>query len=108
MRLTTLRAHHVWAGGGARAQARRSIGDILGGCLLQKNLEAFGAIPGKGKGRRTWVAFRVVVVHDGQNSMTAAKNVGMCVLCVLCGTGGGEKGAEALEILATRGPPPIQ
>ena len=40
MRLATLRAHHVWAAGGTRAQGRRSTGDVLGGCL-QKNLEAF-------------------------------------------------------------------
>ena len=41
---------------------------------LQKNLEAFGAVPRKGKGRE-WVAFGVVV-KDGRDWMTAAKNVG--------------------------------
>ena len=43
---------------------------------LQKNLEAFGAVPRKGKGRK-WVAFGVVV-KDGRDWMTAAKNVGKC------------------------------
>ena len=41
---------------------------------LQKNLETFGAVPRKGKGR-SWVAFGVVV-KDGTEWMTAAKNVG--------------------------------
>ena len=41
---------------------------------LQKNHEAFGAIPRKGE-RRNWVAFGVVV-KDGRDWMTAAKNVG--------------------------------
>ena len=41
---------------------------------LQKNLEAFGAVPRKGKGRK-WVAFGVVV-KDRRNWMTNAKNVG--------------------------------
>ena len=41
---------------------------------FQKNLEAFGAVPRKGKGRK-WVAFEVVV-KDGRDWMTAAKNVG--------------------------------
>ena len=42
---------------------------------LQKILEAFGAVPRKGKGRK-WVAFGVVV-KDGRDWMTAVKNVGM-------------------------------
>ena len=45
---------------------------------LQKNLEAFGAVPRKGKGRK-WVAFGVVV-KNGRDWMTAAKNVGMLLL----------------------------
>ena len=55
---------------------------------LQKYLEAFGAIPRKGKGRK-WVVFGVVV-KDGRNWMTAAKNVGMWHRGV-------ERGAEALN-----------
>ena len=55
---------------------------------LQKNLEAFGAIPRKGKGWK-WVAFGVVV-KDGRNWMTAAKNVGMWPRRV-------ERGVEALD-----------
>ena len=43
--------------------------------LLRKNLEAFGAIPRKRKGRK-WVVF-AVVFKDGRESMTAAMNVGM-------------------------------
>ena len=43
---------------------------------LQKNLEAFGAIPRKDRGRKKWVAFGVVV-KDGRDWVTAAKNVGM-------------------------------
>ena len=54
---------------------------------LQKNLEAFGAVPRKGKGRK-WVAFGVVV-KDGGDWITAAKNVGMWHRGV-------ERGAEAL------------
>ena len=55
---------------------------------LQKNLGAFGAIPRKGKGRK-WIAFGVAV-KDGQDWMTAAKNVGMWHQGV-------ERGAEALD-----------
>ena len=55
---------------------------------LQKNLEAFGAVPRKGKGRK-WVAFRVVV-KDGRDWMTAAKNVGKWHRGV-------ERGAKALD-----------
>ena len=55
---------------------------------LQKNLEVFGVIPRKRKGRK-WVAFGVVV-KDGQDWMTAAKNVGMWHRGV-------ERGAEALD-----------
>ena len=62
--------------------------DKLGYDCLQKNLEAFGAVPRKGKGRK-WVAF-VVVVKDGRDWMTAAKNVGMWHRGV-------ERGAEALD-----------
>ena len=46
---------------------------------LQKNLEAFGAVPRKGKAQK-WVASGVVV-KDGQDWMTAAKTRA-------CGTGG--------------------
>ena len=53
---------------------------------LQKHLEAFGAVPHKGKGRK-WVAFGVIV-KDGRDWMTAAKNVGKWHR-------GAERGAEA-------------
>ena len=55
---------------------------------ISNNLEAFGAVPRKGKGRK-WVAFRAVV-KDGRDWMTAAKNVGMWHRGV-------ERGAEALD-----------
>ena len=55
---------------------------------LQKNLEAFGAVLHKGKGRK-WVAFGVVG-KDGRDWMTAAKNVGKWHRGV-------ERGAEALD-----------
>ena len=55
---------------------------------LQKNIEAFGAIPCKGKGRK-WVVFGIVV-KDGWDWMTAAKNVGMWHREV-------ERGVEALD-----------
>ena len=55
---------------------------------LQKNLEGFGTVPREGKGRK-WVAFGVIV-KDGQNWVTAAKNVGMWYRGV-------ERGAEALD-----------
>ena len=55
---------------------------------LQKNLEAFGAASRKGKGRK-WVAFGVVV-KDGRDWMTAAKNVGKWHRGV-------ERGAQALD-----------
>ena len=42
---------------------------------VQKNLEAFGAVHLKGKGRK-WFAFEAVV-EDGRDWMTAAKNVDM-------------------------------
>ena len=54
---------------------------------LQKNLEAFGAVQRNGK-KRKWVAFGVVV-KDGRDWMTAAKNVGKWHRGV-------ERGAEAL------------
>ena len=56
--------------------------------LVQKNLEAFGAVPRKCKGRK-WVAFGVVV-KDGRDWMTAAKNMGKWHRGV-------ERGAEALD-----------
>ena len=55
---------------------------------LQKNLEAFGAVPRKGNGRK-WVVFRVVV-KDGRDWMTAAKNMGKWHRGV-------ERGAEVLD-----------
>ena len=55
---------------------------------LQKNLEAFGAVPRKGKGRK-WVVFGVVV-KNGRDWMTAAKNMGKWHRGV-------ERGAEALD-----------
>ena len=55
---------------------------------LQKNLEAFGAVPRKGKGRKL-IVFGVVV-KDGRGWMTAAKNVGKWHRGV-------ERGAEALD-----------
>ena len=55
---------------------------------LQKNLEAFGAVPRKGKGRK-WAAFGVVA-KDGRDWRTAAKNVGKWHRVV-------ERGAEALD-----------
>ena len=55
---------------------------------LKKNLEAFGAVPRKGKGEN-WVAFGVVV-KDERDRMTAAKNVGMWHQGV-------EREAEALD-----------
>ena len=54
----------------------------------QKKIEAFGAVPRKGKGRK-WVTFGVVV-KDGRDWMTTAKNVGMWHRRV-------ERGAEALD-----------
>ena len=56
---------------------------------LQKHLEAFGAVPRKGKEGRKWVAFGVVV-KDGRDWMTAAKNVSKWHRGV-------ERGAEALD-----------
>ena len=55
---------------------------------LQENLEAFGAVPRKGKERK-WDAFEVVV-KDGRDWMTAAKNLGIWHR-------GAERGAEALD-----------
>ena len=61
---------------------------------LQKNLEAFGAVPCKGKEWK-WVAFGVVV-KDGRDWMTFAKNVGMLHRGV-------ERGAEAPDNACRRG-----
>ena len=61
---------------------------------LQKTLEAFGAVPRKGKEGK-WVAFGVVV-KDGRDWMTAAKNVGMWHR-------GFERGTEALDSAWRRG-----
>ena len=55
---------------------------------LQKNLEAFGAVPRKDKGSK-WVAFGVVV-KDGRDWMTAANDAEMWHRAV-------ERGAEALD-----------
>ena len=55
---------------------------------LTNSIEAFGAVPRKGKGRK-WVAFGVVV-KDGRDWMTAAKNMGKWHRGV-------ERGAEALD-----------
>ena len=67
-RLKVLKASHVWAAGGARAQARRSTGDVLRDCL-QKNHDASEAVPGKDKGRKL-VAFGVAV-KNGRDWITA-------------------------------------
>ena len=55
---------------------------------LQKNLEAFEAVPPKGKGC-TWVAFGVVV-KGSRDWMTAVKNLDMW-------RQGVERGAEVLD-----------
>ena len=55
---------------------------------LQKNLEAFGAVPRKGKGRK-WVVFGVVVEEE-RDWMSVAKNVGKWHRGI-------ERGAEALD-----------
>ena len=55
---------------------------------LQKNLEAVGAVPRKGK-RQKWVAFGIVAKH-GRDWVTAVKNVGMLHRAV-------ERGAVALD-----------
>ena len=55
---------------------------------LQKNPVVFGTVSRKGKGQK-WVAFGVVV-KDGRDWMTAAKNVGKWHRGV-------ERGAEALD-----------
>ena len=55
---------------------------------LQKNLEAFRAVPRKGKERK-WVAFGVAV-KDGRDWMIVAKNLGKWQRGV-------ERGAEALD-----------
>ena len=62
----------VWAAAGAKAQAKRSTGATSWVYFLQKNLEAFGVIPRKGKGRK-WVAFGAA--KNGQIWMIAAQNV---------------------------------
>ena len=71
--LKTFKTSRVWAAGGARAQARRSTGDVLGG-LPPEKYRGLRGVPRKGKGRKG-VAFGVVV-KDGRDWMTAAKNVG--------------------------------
>ena len=58
------------------------------GNCLQKNLEAFGVIPRRRKGPK-WVAFGIVV-KDGRDWMTTAKNIGMWHRGV-------ERGVEALD-----------
>ena len=68
---------------------------------LQKHLEAFGAVPRKGKGRK-WVAFGVVV-KDG--------STGLDDCCEERGqvAPGGREGSESIrQRLATRGPSSIQ
>ena len=63
---------------------------LLQGVTYAPNIHrtSIGAVPRKGKGRK-WVAFGVVV-KDGRDWMTAAKNVGMWHRGV-------ERGAEALN-----------
>ena len=60
---------------------------------LQKNLEAFEAVPRKGNERK-WVTFGVFD-KDGRDWMTAAKNVGKWHRGV-------ERGAEALDSASRR------
>ena len=60
----------------------------LGWTASRKTLEAFGAVPHDGKGRKL-VAFGVVV-KDGRDWMTAGRTWA-------CGTGGSRGGAEILD-----------
>ena len=77
----------MWAAGGARPKrGGRPATSWLD--FLQENLEAFGAVPRKGK-KRKWDAFEVVV-KDGRDWMTAAKNVGIWHR-------GADRGAGALD-----------
>ena len=68
---------------------------------LQKNLEAFGAVPRKGKGRK-WVAFGVLV-KDGRDWMTDC-----CEEHGQVAPGGREGSGSTRQRLATRGPSSIQ
>ena len=71
-RLKAVKASHVWAAGGARTQARRSTGDVVGGLPTEKS-RGLRRDPAQGQ-RTEWVAFGVVV-KDGRDWMTAAKNM---------------------------------
>ena len=59
------------------------------GNCLQNNLEVFGAIPRKSKGRKR-VAFGIIVKDGRDGTITTAKNVDMWHRGV-------EKGAEAVD-----------
>ena len=88
-RLKAFKASHVWAAGGARAQARRSTGDVVGGLPPEKSRGLRG---GPAQRQRTEVGriHSELLSRMGRDWMTAAKNVGKWHRGV-------ERGAEALD-----------
>ena len=98
-RLKAFKASHVWAAGGARAQARRSTGDVVGGLLPEKSRGLRG---GPAQRQRTEVG-RIRSCCQGWT--------GLVDCCEERGhvTPGGRQGSGSTrQRLATRGPSSIQ
>ena len=86
-RLKAFKASHVWAAGGARAQARRSTGDVVGGLPPEKSRGLRG---GPAQRQRTEVG-RIRSCCQGWTGLDDySKNMGKWHRGV-------ERGAEALD-----------
>ena len=98
-RLKAFKASHVWAAGGARTQARRSTGDVVGG-LPPENSR--GLRRGPAQGQRTEVG-RIRSCCQGWTGLDDC-----CEEHGQVAPGGREGSGSTRQRLATRGPSSIQ
>ena len=98
-RLKAFKASHVWAAGDARTQARRSIGDVVGGLPPEKSR---GLRRGPAQGQRTEVG-RIRSCCQGWTGLDDC-----CEEHGQVAPGGREGSGSTRQRLATRGPSSIQ
>ena len=98
-RLKAVKASHVWAAGGARTQARRSTGDVVGGLPPEKSR---GLRRGPAQGQRTEVG-RIRSCCQGWTGLDDC-----CEEHGQVAPGGREGSGSTRQRLATRGPSSIQ
>ena len=98
-RLKAVKASHVWAAGGARTQARRSTGDVVGGLPTEKSR---GLRRDPAQGQRTEVG-RIRSCCQGWTGLDDC-----CEEHGQVAPGGREGSGSTRQRLATRGPSSIQ